>query len=133
MASSQPSIQGEVLNFRRTRLTYKNVQLVWNLALEAIRLRNPYGSYSHVLWQREEMHWVSDLHLDKFKDPWAVYGLGLAALSRPCERPPVYESPGYIGDKILLVGREAAMSFFKLYDLVNCGTASSKLDRVEHP
>ena len=113
-----------VLNYRRTRLTFKNVQLLWEVVQGRLQ-RESQGArparYTHVLWQREDMHWTADLNLAHFTDPGSVYGY---AMVRRCEPVPVGAARnGNFADKTLLVGGVAAMSFFRLYDIVNCISA----------
>ncbi|CAE7939376.1 unnamed protein product, partial [Symbiodinium necroappetens] len=119
----------EVMNYRRTRLTYKNVEILWNITLERLK-RQGLAAYNHVLWQREDAHWVSDLRLDLFRDPWTVSGF---SMSGACEAAPSILPEGHISDKVFLAGEVAASSFFKLYDLVNCGNPNPELSRVRHP
>ena len=119
----------EVMNYRRTRLTYKNVEVLWNITLERLK-RKGLAAYNHVLWQREDAHWVSDLHLDLFQDPWTVSGF---SMSGACEAAPSIPPEGHISDKVFLAGEVAAGSFFNLYDLVNCGNPNPELSRVRHP
>ena len=119
----------EVMDYRRTRFAYKTVEFLWNLTLERSK-REGVTAYTHVLWQREDAHWVDDLRLELFRNPWAVSGISVYGV---CNAVPNFPTESYISDKVFLVGGVAAMSFFKLYDLVNCGNPSHELSQVERP
>ena len=83
-----------------------------------------------MLWQREDVHWVSDLHLDLYRHPWAVFG---RVVSNVCKLEAHHPREVYSSDKVFLAGGEAARSFFKLYDLVNCGNPGHELSQVVSP
>ena len=112
----------EELNYRRTRLGYKNVQLLWDAVQGQLLQEGQGGGYTHVLWQREDMHWVANLNLGHFTDPETVYAYVMASA---CEPPPLayLAQEGKLGDKTVLVGGAAAPSLFKLYDIVTCAWA----------
>eukprot|EP00439_Symbiodinium_sp_Y106_P038861 s1701_g4.t1 len=117
------------IDYRRTRFAYKNVEFLWNISLQMLQ-REGLASYTHVLWQREDVHWVSDMHLDLCRDPWAVYG---RVVSNVCKPEANHPREVYSSDKVFLAGGEAARSFFKLYDLVNCGNPGHELSQVVSP
>ena len=108
----------DILNYRRTRLTYKNIQLLWNIVQEHLVREGLNSRYTHVLWQREDLHWVADLDLSPFADPQSVYGCAMGNRCEPNTTGTAQD--GNVADKTLLVGGEAAQSFFRLYDIVNC-------------
>ncbi|CAE8659477.1 unnamed protein product, partial [Polarella glacialis] len=57
----------------------KNVEALWNATLAFLRTSGG-PEYSHVLWIRDDAHWVSDVNVDLFRDPWVVYSGSLGSL-----------------------------------------------------
>ncbi|CAE8714241.1 unnamed protein product [Polarella glacialis] len=115
-------------NFRKSRLRYKNVELLWNLTREF--LRDEGGSmaeYSHVLWVRDDVHFVGDVHLRLFPEPWTVYSTPMAF---PCARQE--HQLGDVSDRVLLVGGRAADSFLRLHS-IHRDLPSVDLDNARHP
>ena len=115
----------QTFNYRRTRLTYKNVQVLWQVVQAFLLQEGTNSTYTHVLWQREDMYWVADLDLSNFQDPKGVHAYTM--LDAKCEPFRASAAPDTeFSDKTLLMGGEAAASFLKLYDIVNCRSARAR-------
>ena len=112
--------------FRRTRMGYKNLQILWNLVQDSLRLKGKTATaFTKFLWLRDDMYWMSDLNLDDFPEPRAVYA---PRQGSPCRRAPAVQrlQPDDISDKAIIIGADAARKFFQLYDIANCKILGSE-------
>lgn len=87
--------------------------LLWLQALETVynwsAASEIRGSYNHIILVRNDLHWVDDLHMVHFSDPWTVYSRNVGAL---CQRS---ENPMHPDDRALVLGGHVAGTILRAY------------------
>eukprot|EP00931_Biecheleriopsis_adriatica_P105127 TRINITY_DN79702_c0_g1_i1.p1 TRINITY_DN79702_c0_g1~~TRINITY_DN79702_c0_g1_i1.p1 ORF type:complete len:534 (-),score=89.30 TRINITY_DN79702_c0_g1_i1:43-1644(-) len=107
----------------------KNVEVLWNATVVRQHLLTDFRGirpqdYSHVIWIRDDSHFVADVNLDLFRDPWGIYS---TPMRWPCQSEEGYK---HISDRVLVMGIRAAEHFLQLSQTY-WHHPSEELDNVE--
>eukprot|EP00928_Gymnodinium_smaydae_P047154 TRINITY_DN31454_c0_g1_i1.p1 TRINITY_DN31454_c0_g1~~TRINITY_DN31454_c0_g1_i1.p1 ORF type:complete len:371 (+),score=57.43 TRINITY_DN31454_c0_g1_i1:39-1151(+) len=106
---------------------WKKMELLWNMT----RRHEDAGqrAYDVVVLTRDDIHWVNDVYMPHFSDPWTVYSRSVGVL---CARSLYPTGPN---DQAIVLGGQIAdlfmtlySQYFHLYDVVELGDA---VDSVE--
>jgi len=96
--------------FRNYLLKLKKIDLLWKRVHAALE---PGEEYTRVVLMRDDVHWLADVRMDDFPDPWTVYSPPMGFL---CQRPAKGDTPA---EHVFVMGGPAAARLMRPYQAYN--------------